>query len=164
MKILLSEAHNWCSASRSKVYADAREGLLSTEKDPHRGNKKVVDTAELERVYGRIHNPEENPAETKKNGDGLHLDDEKLIQSYENRIQDLQKQLDLASERGDSTYKRKVPAIGFNGQASTTDRDANVAARAGAEGKEIYRLAATSDRRAIVPSIQKATCLFFAPL
>ena len=50
MKILLSEAQNWCSASRSKVYADAREGLLSTEKDPHRGNKKVVDTAELERV------------------------------------------------------------------------------------------------------------------
>ena len=41
----------------------------------------------------------ENPAETEKNGDGLHLDDEKLIQSYENRIQDLQKQLDLASER-----------------------------------------------------------------
>ena len=35
----------------------------------------------------------------KKNGDGLHLDDEKLIQSYENRIHDLQKQLDLASER-----------------------------------------------------------------
>ena len=34
MKILLSEAHHWCSASRSKVYADAREGLLSTEKDP----------------------------------------------------------------------------------------------------------------------------------
>ena len=99
MKILLSEAQNWCSASRSKVYADAREGLLSTEKDPHRGNKKVVDTAELERVYGKIRNPEENPAETKKNGDGLHLDDEKLIQSYENRIQDLQKQLDLASER-----------------------------------------------------------------
>ena len=35
----------------------------------------------------------------KKNGDGLHLNDEKLIQSYENRIQDLQKQLDIASER-----------------------------------------------------------------
>lgn len=103
MKILLSEAHNWCSASRSKVYADAREGLLSTEKDPHRGNKKVVDTAELERVYGRIH----NPAETEKNGDGLHLDDEKLIQSYENRIQDLQKQLDLASERETALISEK---------------------------------------------------------
>ena len=40
MKILLSEAHNWCDASRSKIYNDARDGLISTEKDPHRGNKK----------------------------------------------------------------------------------------------------------------------------
>lgn len=50
MKILLSEAQNGVDAGRSKIYADAHKGVLSTEKDPTRGNKKIVDTAELERV------------------------------------------------------------------------------------------------------------------
>ena len=99
MKILLSDAHRWCDASRSKIYNDARDGLLSTEKDPHRGNKKIVDIAELERAYSSIRNPDENPSETEKNAGGQHIDTEKLIQSYENRIQDMQKQLDLAGER-----------------------------------------------------------------
>ena len=99
MKILLSDAHRWCDASRSKIYNDARDGLLSTEKDPHRGNKKIVDIAELERAYSSIRNPDENPSETEKNAGGQHIETEKLIQSYENRIQDMQKQLDLAGER-----------------------------------------------------------------
>ena len=73
--------------------------MLSTEKDPHRGNKKIVDIAELERAYSSIRNPDENPSETENNAGGQHIDTEKLIQSYENRIQDMQKQLDLAGER-----------------------------------------------------------------
>ena len=96
MKILLSEAENWVKAGRSKIYDDARNGVLSTEKDPTRGNKKVVDTAELERVYGKIQNPDENPQRTEPDADGLT---EKLIQSYENRIVDLQNQLTLAHDR-----------------------------------------------------------------
>ena len=107
MKILLSEAHNWCDASRSKLYNDARSGLISTEKDPHRGNKKVVDTAELERAYGSIRDPNENPPDTEMNGAGQHIETEKLIQSYENRIQDLQKQLDLASAREETLTAEK---------------------------------------------------------
>lgn len=46
LKTLLSEAENWVEAGRSKIYDDARKGLISTEKDPTCGNKKVVDTAE----------------------------------------------------------------------------------------------------------------------
>ena len=107
MKILLSDAHNWCDASRSKLYNDARAGLISTEKDPHRGNKKVVDTAELERAYGSIRNPDENPPDTEMNGAGQHIETEKLIQSYENRIQDLQKQLDIASAREENLTAEK---------------------------------------------------------
>ena len=64
MKILLSEAENWVKAGRSKIYDDARKGVLSTEKDPHRGNRKVVDVSELERVYGKIRNPERNSRRT----------------------------------------------------------------------------------------------------
>ena len=107
MKILLSEAHHWCDASRSKLYNDARAGLISTEKDPHRGNKKVVNTAELERAYGPISDPNENPSETEMNGVGQHIETEKLIQAYENRIQDLQKQLDLASTREETLTAKK---------------------------------------------------------
>ena len=99
MKILLSEAQNWVVPGRSKIYADARNGILSTEKDPSRGNKKVVDTAELERVYGGIRNPEENPQRTETNGDGRYISHAELVQSYENRIHDLQAQLTQATDR-----------------------------------------------------------------
>ena len=73
MKILLSEAENWVEAGRTKIYDDARKGRFSTEKDPFLGNKKVVNTAELERVYGKIRNPEENPQRTETNGNGRYL-------------------------------------------------------------------------------------------
>ena len=99
MKILLSEAQNWVVPGRSKIYADARNGILSTEKDPSRGNKKVVDTAELERVYGGIRNPEENPQRIETNGDGRYISHEELVQSYENRIHDLQAQLTQTTDR-----------------------------------------------------------------
>ena len=73
LKILLSEAENSVEAGRSKIYEDARKGLLSTEKDPTRGNKKIVDTAELESVYGKIWNPDENPQRTETNNNGRYL-------------------------------------------------------------------------------------------
>lgn len=61
LKTPLSQAENWVIPGLSKIYDDAHNGIFSTEKDLIRGNKKVVDTAELERVYGGIRNPEENP-------------------------------------------------------------------------------------------------------
>ena len=99
MKILLSEAENWVEAGRTKIYEDARKGLISTEKDPHRGNRKVVDVSELERVYGKIRNPDENPQRTETNDNGRYISTEKLVQSYENRILDLQTQLAQANDR-----------------------------------------------------------------
>ena len=95
MKIPLSEANQWCNASRSKIYDDARHGILSTEKDAGRGNRKVIDVAELERVYGQVRNPDESETDST----GQQISTETLIQSYENRIHDMQKQLDLANGR-----------------------------------------------------------------
>ena len=99
MKILLSEAENWVESGRTKIYDDARKGRLSTEKDPHRGNRKVVDVSELERVYGKIRNPDENPQRTETNGDGRYISTDELVESYENRIQDLEQQLARATDR-----------------------------------------------------------------
>ena len=99
MKIPLSEAHKWVFPGRSKVYADANNGVFSTEKDTTRGNKKVVEIAELERVYGKVRNPDENPQRTETNGDGHYISHEDVVQSYENRIHDLEQQLTQANDR-----------------------------------------------------------------
>ncbi len=108
MKILLSEAENWVKPGRSKIYDDARKGLLSTEKDPTRRNKKVVDIAELQRVYGEIHNPADNPRESDTDTSGQQIDLFILLQAYENQIQDLRKQLELASERETTLIDEKA--------------------------------------------------------
>ena len=107
MKILLSEAENWVEAGRTKIYDDARKGILSTEKDPTRGKRKVVDTAELERVYGKIQNPDENPQRTETNGNGRYISTDELIKSYENRILDLEKQLAQANDRESALFAEK---------------------------------------------------------
>lgn len=73
--------------------------MISTEKDPHRGNKKVVDTSELQRVYGEIRNSDENPQRTETNGDGRYIFTDEIVESYENRILDLEQQLTRATDR-----------------------------------------------------------------
>lgn len=108
MKILLSEAENRVKSGRSKIYDDARKGLLSIEKDPTRGNKKVVDTAELQCVYGEIHNPADNPRESNTDTSGQQIDLFILLQAYENQIQDLRKQLELANERETTLIDEKA--------------------------------------------------------
>jgi len=65
MKIRLSKAHEYVVPSRSAIFVDARTGKLSTEKGPTRGNKKVVDLAELQRVYGQVRNPKDGPNDSK---------------------------------------------------------------------------------------------------
>ena len=107
MKILLSEAENWVKAGRTKIYGDARKGVLSTEKDPTRGNKKIVDMAELERVYGKIRNPDENPQRTETNGNGRYISTDEIVESYENRILDLEKQLAQAANRESALFAEK---------------------------------------------------------
>ena len=111
MKILLSEAENWVKPGRSKIYDDARKGTLSTEKDPTRGNKKVVDTAELQRVYGEIRNPADNPQESETDNSGQQIDPSILLQAYENQIQDLRKQLELAGERETALIDEKAKLL-----------------------------------------------------
>ena len=101
MKILLSEAHNWLPgrASRSKIYEDAKQGRLSTSPHPKNDKWKAVDIAELERVYGSVSDPEARQKDSETDDSGTQIDVDMLIQSYENRIQTLEKQLNWAKER-----------------------------------------------------------------
>ena len=104
MKILLSEAHHWTPgiASRSKIYEDARQGRLSTSPHPKNNKWKAVDIAELERVYGKVSDPKESNIDN--TGQQIHVD--KLIQAYEDRITDLQAQLDKSSARETELLER----------------------------------------------------------
>ena len=111
MKILLSKAHEYVVPSLSAIYEDARTGKLSTEKDPTRSNKKVVDLAELHRVYGDVRNPKENPNGTEMDTPGLPDATEKLVTSYENRIRDLHRQLELANTRETTLTTEKVKLL-----------------------------------------------------
>ncbi len=57
-KITISEALKLVSVKKTALYADIKKGVLSADLD-NRG-RKVVDTAELERVYGQLNTPNEN--------------------------------------------------------------------------------------------------------
>ena len=74
---------------------------MTATKDPSRGNKKFVDLSELERVYGKVKNPEEDKIpEQQRNGTERKADKPKiLLKFYEERLQDLQAQLGKAESR-----------------------------------------------------------------
>ena len=69
-KISLSEALELVDVSRSKLYQDAADGSISTEKNKQ--GKKVVDVAELERAYGKVRNPQEDNIESEMDEPGHH--------------------------------------------------------------------------------------------
>jgi len=108
MKILLSEAHLWTPgiASRSKIYEDARHGRLSTSTHPKNEKWKAVDIAELERVYGKVSDPEVRQKDSEVDGTGQQKHLDKLIQAYEDRIADLQSQLEKSSTRETELLQR----------------------------------------------------------
>ncbi len=57
-KILVSEALTLVPVKKTALYGDINKGVLSAEMDSR--GRKVVDTAELERVYGTLKNPNTN--------------------------------------------------------------------------------------------------------
>ena len=72
-KILVSEALTLVPVKKTALYGDINKGVLSAEKDSR--GRKVVDTAELERVYGTLKNPNTNGKQngtprTEPNGTG----------------------------------------------------------------------------------------------
>ena len=106
MQIPLSQAHKYLTGiSRSKTYADEVAGVLTATRDTALGNKKMVSLAELERVYGKIKNPEDKQDSTETNGNNSngHL----VTQFLEERIADLQTQLEKAEQRETELIEEK---------------------------------------------------------
>ena len=103
-KISLGEAQKLVPVGKTKLYADAKEGIFSTEKD-HRG-KMVVDVIELERVYGKLRNPDAEDERTEMNGNG-HAENgtetspqqSDIVQLLEIQVSDLENQLQQSGER-----------------------------------------------------------------
>ena len=57
-KITISEALKLVSVKKTALYSDIKKGVLSAGLDSR--GRKVVDTAELERVYGTLKDPNTN--------------------------------------------------------------------------------------------------------
>lgn len=110
-KLTLSEALDYVDVSRSKLYQDSADGTISTEKNKQ--GKKVVDVSELERVYGKLRNPEmDNEAsETDSHGhtessngqhpssNGTSPHPSESVQLLELQVSMLETQLQQAAER-----------------------------------------------------------------
>ena len=102
-KITVNQAVELVDVSRATLYKDITEGKVSAEKD-ERG-KKVVDPAELERVYGKLGHPNPkgrpnghpNPSEAETSGRVENAS--QVVQILENQVQDLKAQLTQANAR-----------------------------------------------------------------
>ena len=122
-RITLSEALDLVNVSRSKLYQDASEGIISTEKNKQ--GKKVVDIAELERVYGKLRNPEKesersdvdghgqvessNGQHPSSNGSNPHLSES--VHFLETQVSMLETQLTQAAERERALITEKEKLI-----------------------------------------------------
>lgn len=123
-KITLSEALDLVPVGRSKLYNDAAEGIISTEKNKQ--GKKVVDIAELERAYGKLQNPQEDNIESEtddhghpesSNGhppssNGSSPQVSKSVQMLELQVSMLEDQLSQATERERSLKDEKEQLTG----------------------------------------------------
>ena len=88
-KVTISEAVGMTGVSESTIRRDIKADKVSSEKD-EKGHRRI-DTAELDRVYGNLTPPPERQE--------ADLDSQKVIAVLENRVADLQKQLELSNER-----------------------------------------------------------------
>ena len=104
------------SVSRSKLYDNAAEGVISTEKNKQ--GKKVVDVAELERVYGKLRNPLVDDVESEtdvhghpgsSNGSSPHVSES--VQVLELQVSMLETQLTQATERERTLITEKEKLI-----------------------------------------------------
>lgn len=103
-KISLGEALKIVPVGKTKLYADAKENVFSTEKD-HKG-KLTVDVSELERVYGKLKNPETenertNTDDYEHSGNGTEPSSQQseIVQNLENQVSELENQLQQSEER-----------------------------------------------------------------
>ena len=123
-KITLSEALELVPVGRSKLYNDAADGTISTEKNKQ--GKKVVDVAELERAYGKLKNPQDENVESEtdnhghpessnghlssSNGSSPHSSES--VQTLELQVSMLEAQLSQATERESSLKTEKEDLTG----------------------------------------------------
>ena len=99
-KITISEAVGMTGVSESTIRRDIKSGKVSSEKDT-KGHRRI-DTAELQRVYQRTPPPYSQVAEH---------DTQKIIAVLENRVADLQKQLDLSKDRETALIDEKAKLL-----------------------------------------------------
>lgn len=102
-KLTIVEAVKVIPVSESKLRRDLNAGVLSFE--TAKNGKKVIDTAELERVYGLL-----TANEPVKNGNGGH-DRDREITLLETQNADLRAQLEKTEAHLDTATAEKVQLL-----------------------------------------------------
>ena len=111
-KITVSEALKLVPVKKTALYGDINKGVLSAEKDSR--GRKVVDTAELQRVYGTLKNPNTNGKQngtqrTELNGTGKVKGTERTeadTNGNANEVSVLKAQVELLTESLERSEQR----------------------------------------------------------
>lgn len=103
-KITVSEALELVPVKKTALYSDIKKGVLSAELD-HRG-RKIVDTAELERVYGPLKTPNTNGKQngterTETNGTGKTNGNASEVDALKGQVELLTTSLEKAETRAE---------------------------------------------------------------
>ena len=104
-KLTIMGAVKVVPVSESKLRRDLKSGKVSFITD--KNGKKVIDTSELQRVYGLI-----PPDDTPKNGNDGH-ESHQVITLLEHQITDLRNQLERAEMREDALIAERVKLLSF---------------------------------------------------
>ena len=99
-KVTISEAVGLTGVSESTIRRDIKAGKVSSEKD-EKGHRRI-DTAELDRVYSITPPPESQVADH---------DSQRVVAVLENRVADLQKQLELSNDRETALIDEKAKLL-----------------------------------------------------
>lgn len=109
-EVNISEAARLAQKGRSTIQRYIKDGKLSCGKDAQ-GNP-VIDTAELVRVFGKLHTPESasNAAESQIDTNQIILTLQKQLEAAKEREDWLQGQLTREQKRYEELEQRMLPA------------------------------------------------------
>ena len=110
-KITIIEAVKLIPVSESTLRRDLASGKVSSEKDAR--GRRVIDPAELRRVYGELAMPDESQpvSESRQPLSKTGHDTSEILALKDNQITDLQKQLEKAEMRETALIDEKAKLL-----------------------------------------------------
>ena len=125
MKVRIAEAEKLTGKSIKSIYRHISQGILTCSQNAQ--GQKVVDIAELERVYGKLNTPSENGADSHENGTQEQVgtlenlqpafnppairEESEIVNLLHARIESLETQLARANQHLESASSEKASLL-----------------------------------------------------